>query len=63
MSSVAAARHRLGFADRALGIAIEHGSKVLGLLLQVGTTAAPNMSDADAQSAIRKAQAVTSSGN
>jgi cytoskeletal protein CcmA (bactofilin family) len=44
-------------------IAIEHGSKVLGLLLQVGATAAPNMSDADAQSAIRKAQAVTGSGN
>jgi cytoskeletal protein CcmA (bactofilin family) len=42
-------------------IAIEHGSKVLGLLLQVGATAAANMSDADAQNAIRKAQSVTGS--
>ncbi len=39
-------------------IAIEHGSKVLGLLLQVGTSAPANMSDADAQNAIRKAQSV-----
>ncbi len=42
-------------------IAIEHGSKVLGLLLQVGVAAPGNMSDADAQNAIRKAQSV--SGN
>ena len=41
-------------------IAIEHGSKVLGLLLQVGTSAPANMSDADAQNAIRKAQSVSS---
>ncbi len=41
-------------------IAIEHGSKVLGLLLQVGAAAQANMSDADAQSAIRKAQTVNS---
>ena len=40
-------------------IAIEHGSKVLGLLLQVGSTAAANLSDADAQTAIRKAQSVS----
>ncbi len=39
-------------------IAIEHGSKVLGLLLQVGNSAPANMSDADAQNAIRKAQSV-----
>ena len=39
-------------------IAIEHGSKVLGLLLQVGVAAPGNMSDADAQNAIRKAQSV-----
>jgi len=41
-------------------IAIEHGSKVLGLLLQVGASAPANMSDADAQNAIRKAQSVSS---
>ena len=41
-------------------IAIEHGSKVLGLLLQVGVSAPANMSDADAQNAIRKAQSVSS---
>ena len=41
-------------------IAIEHGSKVLGLLLQVGNSAPANMSDADAQNAIRKAQSVSS---
>ena len=40
-------------------IAIEHGSKVLGLLLQVGASAPANMSDADAQNAIRKAQSVS----
>ena len=39
-------------------LAIEHGSKVLGLLLQVGASAPANMSDADAQNAIRKAQSV-----
>ena len=39
-------------------IAIEHGSKVLGLLLQVGASAPANMSDTDAQNAIRKAQSV-----
>lgn len=42
-------------------IAIEHGSKVLGLLLQVGAAAPANMSDADAQNAIRKAQSVSGS--
>jgi cytoskeletal protein CcmA (bactofilin family) len=41
-------------------IAIEHGSKVLGLLLQVGAAAPANMSDADAQNAIRKAQSASS---
>lgn len=41
-------------------IAIEHGSKVLGLLLQVGAAAPANMSDADAQTAIRKAQSASS---
>ena len=41
-------------------IAIEHGSKVLGLLLQVGASAPANMSDTDAQNAIRKAQSVSS---
>ena len=41
-------------------IAIEHGSKVLGLLLQVGAAASANMSDADAQTAIRKAQSASS---
>jgi cytoskeletal protein CcmA (bactofilin family) len=41
-------------------IAIEHGSKVLGLLLQVGAAAPANMSDSDAQTAIRKAQSASS---
>lgn len=41
-------------------IAIEHGSKVLGLLLQVGAAAPANLSDADAQNAIRKAQSASS---
>ena len=41
-------------------IAIEHGSKVLGLLLQVGASAPANLSDADAQNAIRKAQSASS---
>jgi cytoskeletal protein CcmA (bactofilin family) len=41
-------------------IAIEHGSKVLGLLLQVGAAAPTNMSDSDAQTAIRKAQSASS---
>jgi cytoskeletal protein CcmA (bactofilin family) len=44
-------------------IAIEHGSKVLGLLLQVGESSAANLSDADAQNAIRKAQSVTGNAN
>lgn len=42
-------------------IAVEHGSKVLGLLLQVGAAAPANLSDADAQNAIRKAQSASSS--
>lgn len=41
-------------------IAIEHGSKVLGLLLQVGAAAPANLSEADAQNAIRKAQSASS---
>jgi len=41
-------------------IAIEHGSKVLGLLLQVGAAAPANLSEADAQNAIRKAQSAGS---
>ena len=39
-------------------IAIEHGSKVLGLLLQVGS-AAQGQGDHDAQNAIRKAQSAS----
>ncbi len=41
-------------------IAIEHGAKVLGLLLQVGAAAPSNLSDTDAQNAIRKAQSASS---
>jgi cytoskeletal protein CcmA (bactofilin family) len=38
-------------------IAVEHGAKLLGLLLQVDTSSeAPSKSDRDAQDAIRKAQ-------
>jgi hypothetical protein len=44
-------------------IAIEHGAKVMGLLLQVSDASNPNMDDFDAQNAIRKAQSVTGSGN
>jgi cytoskeletal protein CcmA (bactofilin family) len=44
-------------------IAIEHGAKVLGLLLQVGETSAPNLSDSDAQNAIRKAQQALTNGS
>ena len=44
-------------------IAIEHGAKVMGLLLQVSDASNPNMDDFDAQNAIRKAKSVTGSGN
>lgn len=37
-------------------IAVEHGAKLLGLLLQVDALDAPARSDRDAQDAIRKAQ-------
>lgn len=38
-------------------MAVEHGAKLMGLMLQVDTADAPEPSDADAQQAIRKAQA------
>ena len=37
-------------------MAVEHGAKLLGLLLQVDSTDAPARSESDAQDAIRKAQ-------
>jgi cytoskeletal protein CcmA (bactofilin family) len=37
-------------------MAVEHGAKLLGLLLQVDGTDTPTRSDRDAQDAIRKAQ-------
>jgi cytoskeletal protein CcmA (bactofilin family) len=37
-------------------MAVEHGAKLLGLLLQVESTDTPTRSDRDAQDAIRKAQ-------
>lgn len=37
-------------------MAVEHGAKLLGLLLQVDGSDAPTRSDRDAQDAIRKAQ-------
>ncbi len=44
-------------------IAIEHGAKVMGLLLQVSEASNANLGDSDAQNAIRKAQSVTGGGN
>jgi cytoskeletal protein CcmA (bactofilin family) len=44
-------------------IAIEHGAKVMGLLLQVSEASNPGLGDTDAQNAIRKAQSVTGGGN
>jgi cytoskeletal protein CcmA (bactofilin family) len=44
-------------------IAIEHGAKVMGLLLQVSDASNANLGDADAQNAIRKAQSTTSGNN
>ena len=44
-------------------IAIEHGAKVMGLLLQVSNASNPSLGDSDAQNAIRKAQYVAGSGN
>jgi cytoskeletal protein CcmA (bactofilin family) len=44
-------------------IAIEHGAKVMGLLLQVSEASNPDLGDTDAQNAIRKAQSVTGGGN
>jgi hypothetical protein len=37
-------------------MAVEHGAKLLGLLLQVDGSDTPARSDRDAQDAIRKAQ-------
>jgi hypothetical protein len=44
-------------------IAIEHGAKVMGLLLHVSESSKPNLGDSDAQNAIRKAQYVAGSSN
>ena len=44
-------------------IAIEHGAKVMGLLLHVSEASNPNLGDSDAQNAIRKAQYVAGSSN
>ena len=43
-------------------MAVEHGAKLLGLLLQVDSTDTPTRSDRDAQDAIRKAQNAGLSG-
>ena len=43
-------------------MAVEHGAKLLGLLLQVDASDAPTRSDRDAQDAIRKAQTAGSAG-
>jgi cytoskeletal protein CcmA (bactofilin family) len=44
-------------------IAIEHGAKVMGLLLHVSESSKPNLGDSDAQNAIRKAQYVAGGSN
>ncbi len=43
-------------------MAVEHGARLLGLLLQVDASDAPVRSDRDAQDAIRKAQSVGVNG-
>ena len=43
-------------------IAVQHGAKLLGLLLQVDSSDTPTRSDRDAQDAIRKAQNAGLSG-
>ena len=43
-------------------MAVEHGARLLGLLLQVDAAAAPVRSDMDAKDAIRKAQSTGLNG-
>jgi cytoskeletal protein CcmA (bactofilin family) len=43
-------------------MAVEHGAKLLGLLLQVEASDVPARSDRDAQEAIRKAQTTGANG-
>jgi cytoskeletal protein CcmA (bactofilin family) len=40
-----------------VSMAVEHGAKLMGLMLQVDATETPASADLDAQEAIRKAQA------
>jgi cytoskeletal protein CcmA (bactofilin family) len=44
-------------------IAVEHGARIQGLLLQVDASEAPDRMDRDAQEVIRKAQGMTASDN
>jgi cytoskeletal protein CcmA (bactofilin family) len=44
-------------------IAVEHGARIQGLLLQVDASEAPDRTDRDAQEVIRKAQGMTASDN